>query len=265
MPTPRIVSLVPSLTHAVCDLGLKKHLVGCTQFCVEPPDLRRTAVVVGGTKDPALAEIAALRPTHILVNEEENKPEHIEACRALAPTYLSFPKAPRDVPGMLRQMGEFLDCRDAAESWVRKIEAVLTRVYEARAFSTLSDQRCLYYIWREPYMVAAADTYINAMLELAGLVNVAPGQTRYPELPVAAAAALRPDVLLLSSEPYPFRRRDLERLKGEWPNAILPTAVKADGQLFSWYGTMTLAALEALRAWMLGEDQVLVSGFKPIG
>ena len=128
MSSLRIVSLVPSLTHMVCDFGLKPSVVGCTTFCVDPPDLRRTAVDIGGTKNPDLDKIASLRPTHILVNEEENKPEHIVACEALAPTLRTFPKTPSDVPGLLRTVGAWLGKADAGERWAIEVEEGLRRV-----------------------------------------------------------------------------------------------------------------------------------------
>lgn len=249
----RIVSLVPSLTESVCELGLRGQLVGCTPFCVRPAGLQRTAVLVGGTKNPDLAAIAALKPTHVLVNDEENKPEHIEALTALAPTLRTFPKDPRDVPPMMRDLGRFLGVA-AAEDWARDIEGAIS----AMSFGTR--KRFLYYIWREPYMVAARDTYISAMLELAGWENALPaGGVRYPELTVEAARALRPDVILLSTEPYPFRIRDAERLKSEWPDA--PEMLKADGQLFSWYGTLAKEALAQMARWTAGADQHIVRPF----
>ncbi len=250
----RIVSLVPSLTETVCELGLRRELVGCTPFCVRPPGLQRTAALVGGTKDPDLAKVARLAPTHILVNEEENKPEHIAALHQLAPTLCTFPKDPREVPAMLRELGRFLglDAEGAAAAVERLAGAM--PVFATR-------KRFLYYIWREPYMVAARDTYISAMLELAGLENAMPaGVIRYPELTVAQARGLRPDFVLLSTEPYPFRSRDVERLKREWPDA--PEILKADGQLFSWYGTLAREALAQMALWVQDREQRLVRPFR---
>lgn len=235
----RIVSLVPSLTETVVSLGIGDELVGITKFCVEPPGLHRTAALVGGTKDPELEAIFALKPTHVFVNEEENKPEHIAELARRVPTLNTFPKGPADVPGMLREMAAFLGAGAAAEELARAIEAELER-----AEGTQVGRRALYYIWREPYMVVAEDTYISAMMKALGYENaVKDAATRYPELTVAAAKALRPDVIFLSTEPYPFRKRDVERLQGEWADEKAPPILKADGRLFSWYGSATLAAL----------------------
>ncbi len=241
MTQRRIVSLVPSLTETVVAIGLGDELVGITKFCVEPPGLHRTAALVGGTKDPELEAIFALKPTHVLVNEEENKPEHIAALGRRAPTLNTFPKAPADVPPMLRKIAAFLGAGSAAEELSRAIEGELET-----SSGTQVGRTALYYIWREPYMVVAEDTYISAMLKALGYENAMKDPaTRYPELTVAKAQALRPDVILLSTEPYPFRKRDVERLVGEWSAAgeKAPPILKADGRLFSWYGSATLAAL----------------------
>lgn len=239
----RIVSLVPSLTEMVCDFGLRDQLAGCTQFCVEPKGLHRTAAIVGGTKDPDLEKIRALAPTHVLVNEEENKPEHIAACQKIAPTYLSFPKGPRDVPALLRDTAAWLGAPQAiaaAEAAAKEIESALARL------SPTSGKRFLYLIWREPYMVAATDTYISAMLELVGWHNAAPDTgNRYPTMTVPEMQAAQPEVLLLSSEPYPFRKRDMERLQGEWGPSS-PAMRQVDGQMYSWYGTRLVKALPEL-------------------
>lgn len=238
----RIVSLVPSLTHMVCDLGLKDRIVGATTFCVEPPGLAKTVTLIGGTKDPDLDKIAALKPTHILVNEEENKPEHIAACERLAPTFVTFPKRPDEVPRLIREAGAWLEAAVAGEEWAAKAEATLTAMDAAvrRRAQAEAPLRALYLIWREPYMVASRDTYISGMMTMLGLDNVAPSTPRYPTMTEEQMRGVRPDVLLLSSEPYPFRNRDADRIRAAWPDA--PRIEKIDGRLMSWYGTMLVRA-----------------------
>jgi len=247
----------------VADFGLREQIVGCTSFCVEPKGLARTARLVGGTKDPDLQAIRELAPTHILVNEEENKPEHIRACTEIAETFVTFPRSPFDLPALLEEAGRFLDeagvARRFASEAAQALQDVKAAVRRRQAAERTPKRRFLYYIWREPYMVAAEDTYISAMLELAGLENAAPKGGRYPELQVAAARLAGADLVLFSTEPYPFRRRDVERLREEWPEA--PEVLKADGQLFSWYGTMGVKALKELHRWVSGDEQELVRRF----
>jgi ABC-type hemin transport system substrate-binding protein len=238
----RIVSLVPSLTHMVCDFGLRDAIVGCTSFCVEPPGLAKVVKVVGGTKDPDLEAIKALEPTHVLVNVEENKPEHIEALQALAPTLVTFPKKPADVPPMLREAGAFLGVAGKAEEHAIAVTEAVEALKKAGARGT--KLRYIYLIWREPYMAVGTDTYIAGMLAAAGMRDAMDGQERYPTLTVEEMQRARPDVVFMSTEPYPFRARDAARLRSEWPGA--PQILRIDGQALSWYGTMTAAAASAL-------------------
>ncbi len=233
----RIVSLVPSLSETVCDLGLRDSLVGCTNFCVEPKDLHRTATRIGGTKDPDLQLIRSLRPTHILANQEENLREPILELAREIPTLVTFPKGPEDVPNMLREMGRFLACETVTENWASAIDALLQSPYR-------EPRRFLYMIWQNPYMLAGPDTYISRTLGQIGWINAYQGPERYPTMDVTDLDACRADIILLSSEPYPFRKRDAEKLKAQWPTA--PRLARVDGQMLSWFGTRTKEALEQI-------------------
>lgn len=237
----RIVSLVPSLTETLADWGLRDEIVGCTQFCVEPPQLHRTASLVGGTKDFSVEAIRKLQPTHIIANREENPKEPIEVLQADYPLLVTFPRSPLEVPAMLRELHRFLGDVEGAEASAEKIETALAQRKD------LGGGKCFaYFIWREPYMIAGPDTYISRFLELFGWRNAYQGEERYPALTLEALRELKADRLFFSSEPYPFRRRDATRLRGEW--AEVPPIYKIDGQLMSWYGTRTLKALQTFEA-----------------
>ncbi len=242
----RIVSLVPSLSETVCDFGLRESLVGCTHFCIEPKDLHRTAQAVGGTKDPDLDLIRSLRPTHILANQEENVKDAVLALAREFSTLITYPRGPLDVPDMLRSLGSFLDSRVSAETWAQKIEEKLS--LKARH----APAKFLYLIWQNPYMAAGQDTYISRSLERLGLIPSYQGEQRYPILQIADMQACTPDILFLSSEPYPFRKRDAMKLREAWPE--VPRMALIDGQMLSWFGTRTLKALEVLeqdeKAWL---------------
>ena len=240
----RIVSLVPSLTETLVHLGLRSELVGCTSFCVDPPDLHRDVTIVGGTKDFDVEKILALRPTHIIANQEENTREPIEVLASRVPTLVSFPKGPADVPAMLRDMGRFLDCLRVAEQLSQAIEAQL--VLCRQTVDALEHRvKFLYLIWREPYMVAGCDTYISRLLECAGWVNAYQGAERYPALSSAEIATLGVDEILLSSEPFPFRNRHAQKLRDE--GVRHGSMSKIDGKTCSWFGWRTLPALEFIR------------------
>ncbi len=257
----RIVSLVPSVTATVAGLGHEADIVGCTTFCVDPPGLARRAVVVGGTKDPDIAKIRALSPDRILVNSEENRPVDIAACREIAPVLESFPKSPEDVPRMIRDIGAFIDA-ERAEEYARETETALNALKEAAKIRGAGAGRFVYLVWRNPWMVAGADSYISRFLEMAGFRN-AIAEPRYPRLTMREIAEARPDIVFFSSEPWPFRRRDCESFAEEWSavakdagagaRAELPDLLKIDGKAISWHGTETKRAATSLRLWLAGE------------
>jgi iron complex transport system substrate-binding protein len=247
----RIVSLVPSLTHLLVDLGLRDSLVGCTKFCIEPPGLQHTASVCGGTKDPDLDQIAQLKPTHILVNEEENKPEHIAALGEIASVLNTFPKSPEDAPGMIRDICNFHGIQDERD-YAGQIEQLISEVKVLRAGS--KEKSFMYFIWRSPWMIVSEDTYISRMLGLLGFRNVCKTENRYPEVTFPLVGEC-PDILFFSTEPFPFRKRDIGFLYSEWSDH--PPVMKADGMLCSWYGSMLIKALKEAKKYCMGESQQL--------
>ena len=257
MTENRIVSLVPSLTHTLACCGFQSEIVGCTQFCVLPSDLHRTAKLVGGTKDPNMSLIQKLSPTHIFVNEEENREDDISECRLICPTIVTFPKGPQEVPKMLKDMGKGLSNTSAFNDLSGEIFQVLNRI--GNDSSPISSRRFLYLIWREPYMAVSIDTYISRTLEYFGFENAISTEKRYPELTVEEIENLEADLIFLSSEPYPFRERDAIRLKSEIPRC--PDLYRIDGRLLSWYGTLTLDALRVLEDYSLGNEQESIKRF----
>lgn len=255
-PKHSIVSLVPSLTETVGETALRDSLSGVTQFCTHPKGLHRKATLVGGTKDPNLEAIAALKPSHVLVNDEENKPEHIEWLQQRFPTLVTSPTSLTDVPAMLTDMADFLSCTGQSlaqlQHWQEQLSLKLRDLEQlkARQDDKAQSRSFLYFIWREPYMVAGPGSYISNSIELAGLRNHHRGlEPRYPELAEAELAKLRKNSsveLWLSSEPYPFRNRDIERLRPIVGDEI--TIRKVDGRLHSWYGYSSLALITTLLA-----------------
>ena len=237
----RIVSLVPSLTSTLCAVGLRSQIVGCTKFCVVPADLHRDVTLVGGTKDPDIAAIRALRPTHILVNEEENTLAHVEEIRGMAATLVTFPKGPEDVPGMLREMGAFFGSRSGCDELADRIDGML-----ASPAPRVSSCRYIYMIWQSPYMTISNDTYIARCLDRLGWVNaIGEESTRYPQIEVAEIDQLQPDRILLATEPYPFRARDAGKLREQLAHGV--EILRIDGRLTQWYGDLTADLLLAMQ------------------
>lgn len=227
--TPRrIVSLVPSQTELLHALGLDAEVVGITRFCIHPAAWYRTKARVGGTKDYGLERIAALQPDLILGNKEENEAASIAALDRDYPVWMSDIATLSDALTMIEGVGALVGRADAAQALVADIRAAWARL------AGLPRERVAYFIWRKPYMVAAGDTFIDAMLDAAGFDNVYADARRYPEVSLDGLAALRPDRILLSSEPYPFKAQHLAAFQAACPDAVVQCV---DGTYFSWYGS----------------------------
>jgi len=235
----RIVSLCPSLTELVFDLGLGADLVAITKYCIYPADGVAAIETVGGTKDPDVERIVALAPDVVLVNEEENRREDAEALEAAGLCLAnSFPKTARDTAAMVRDYGRVLEVPERAEAIATDIEARTTAV-EQRAAARGATRSFLYLIWRKPWMACGTDTFPSALLEQAGGQNALAGdQRRFPDLDAAAIAALDPDLVLLSSEPFPFEAKHAEEL-AEATGLPVERFRLVDGEDLSWHGSRT--------------------------
>jgi ABC-type Fe3+-hydroxamate transport system substrate-binding protein len=235
----RLVSLCPSLTETVFSLGRGADLVGRSKFCVHPAPAVDAIERVGGTKNPKIERIVALRPDLVLMNDEENRREDAEALAAAGVRVLS--SFPRDVPTAAAAVRELGARIGAADAGARLADAILRA---AAALPRRAPVRFAYLVWRRPYMAVGDDTYISALLAAAGGVNAlaAPGRGRYFEVTAAELAAAAPDLLLLSSEPFPFAARHAEDLVAE--TRLAPARVRlCDGELLSWHGARTVAGL----------------------
>ncbi len=234
----RIVSLVPSLTELVCELGMAGNLVGRTGFCVHPASAVRGIPKVGGTKTVNLEKIRALEPTHVILNKDENLKETADALAAFVPNLVvTHPLGPLDNLALYRQLGAAFGREAEAESLCARFQAA----YEAAAGRQYPERRVLYLIWKDPWMTVSRDTYISRTLALFGM-RTAPENSleRYPKLQRLDAGGI--DLTLLSSEPYRFTAKHLaevETLTGK-------PALLVDGEMTSWYGPRAIAGLAYL-------------------
>jgi ABC-type Fe3+-hydroxamate transport system substrate-binding protein len=244
-PDFRIVSLVPSLTELLFDLGLGAHVVGRTGFCVHPRDAVRAVPKVGGTKDARLERVRDLRPTHAIVNIDENALPTVEALRAFVPhVIVTHPQAPADNLALYRLFGGVFGREREAE----RLCADLQRELDACRALDWPRETVLYLIWKDPWMTIAADTYIASTLAMVGWdVPHGPGgergAARYPVVELEAEAT-RVARVLLSTEPYRFRDRHAAELRTRFP----PRPVDLiDGEMTSWYGSRAIRGLAWLR------------------
>jgi len=226
----RIISVVPSQTELLFDLGLDQEVVGITKFCVHPESWYRSKTRVGGTKTLNIDKIRALKPDLVIANKEENRKEDVEAIREFFPVWTSDIVTMADALGMIRELGMITGMEDKAFEIAGKIEKGFGEIRPVR-------KRAAYLIWKKPYMVAGGNTFINTMLNLSGIENVFDQKSRYPQVNIEDLKSENIELLLLSSEPYPFKMRDIEELTKILFKAKI---VLADGEMFSWYGSRLL-------------------------
>lgn len=236
-PPRRIISLVPSTTESVHALGAGDRLVGVTRYCVLPPEAREKTSVVGGTKSPRLDVIRSLKPDLILGNKEENREQDVRELETVAPVYVAFPRDLTTALEELQKLGALLQRDDTAGKLVDNLALARTNlIQEAR---TRAPFRFLYLIWQKPYMAAGTATFIDALIREAGGRNAVDSEAgRYPQLSVPEIEELRPDVVLFSSEPFPFEAKHTTEFLSATsdPSSLKGRTLLVDGQLLSWHG-----------------------------
>lgn len=234
----RVVSLCPSLTELVFDLGRGADLVGRTRFCIHPAEGVESVERVGGTKNPRIDRIVTLQPDLVLMNEEENRREDADALAAAGlNVHTSMPRTAGETAGMVRSIANALDAREAGEAIAADIERRAARV-SAAALGRPSVPYA-YLIWRDPWMSVNNDTFIAELLGMAGGRNVfADRPDRYPTVSLDEIKEANPAAVLLSSEPFPFAARHVDELAAalDWPASRF---VLVDGELLSWHGSRT--------------------------
>ena len=239
----RIVSLVPSQTELLVHLGLRNFLVGITKFCVHPGDLRKTTTVVGGTKRVHLDRVKRLNPEIILCNMEENTPEMVGALEEIAPVHVSDVRNLDDAIDLIGQYGEIFDVPTKAACLKAEIEKAARKL--AQELEGEPPKRAAYLIWKKPWMAVGKDTFIDHLMARNHLENIfLPGEGRYPEFEVDSLKEREAELILLSSEPFPFGEKERQSLRGMFGPARVHLV---NGQYFSWYGSRLKAAFEYFR------------------
>jgi ABC-type Fe3+-hydroxamate transport system substrate-binding protein len=230
----RIISVVPSQTELLFYLGLDKEIIGITKFCIHPADKFKQTTKVGGTKQLNIKLIKELKPDLIIANKEENERSQIEELMTICPVWISDISNLDEALDMIKGIGQLVG---------REAEATALTGLITQRFAQLNipsqNLKVAYLIWRKPYMVAGRNTFIDDMLQRSGLTNGFE-QDRYPEITNEILIEANPDVIFLSSEPYPFKQKHIDEFKALLPNAKV---VLVDGEMFSWYGNRLLEAV----------------------
>lgn len=236
----RIISLVPSLTELVIDLGMEEHLVGRTRFCVHPQEVVEQIPIIGGTKNPRLDKIRNLNPDYIIANKEENRPEDIKALIRDFEVNVTEIATIEDGLIAIHELGKKLDATEKAERLIFNIQQVLRERPDVPELNTA------YMIWKKPWMTVGGDTYIHDILNYWKLPNVFGDQKRYPKINLEDLQRKNPDLILLSSEPYPFKEKHLVQIEEVCPAARV---LLVEGEWFSWYGSRMELAFKRLNGW----------------
>jgi ABC-type Fe3+-hydroxamate transport system substrate-binding protein len=228
----RIISIVPSQSELLWDLGLREELKGITKFCIHPDEMFRSVERVGGTKKLDIEKIRELKPDLIIGNKEENERGQIELLQKEFNVWMSDIFNFEDALAMMTSLGEITGREKEAAELTLRIRTFLPSLQKMFRPRTVA-----YFIWKDPYMLAASNTYIDHLLSFTGLTNAAAHLTRYPEVTFDQLKELKPDLCFLSSEPFPFKEKHIEELKQILPES---TVLIVDGEMFSWYGSRVL-------------------------
>ena len=246
MEPERIVSLVPSLTEALFAFGVGSRIVGRTRYCTQPPARVGRVAKIGGTKKVDVDRVLGLEPDLVIAVREENTREDIAEIRESGvPVFVGAPETVEDALGMLRELAGLIGAPEA-EAVLGSIERVYGRLCGAGSGET---RRCFVPIWKGPYMSVGSDTYVHDVLRVCGGENVCGGSTRYPVVTLEEVEALKPEVVLLPDEPYPFSAEDLAELYAlDIPAAREDRIHLVDGKLLTWYGPRMASSLSQLSA-----------------
>ena len=232
--------MVPSLTELLIDLGLSNQIVGRTRFCIHPSNKISTIPNIGGTKNPNIEKIRDLEPDLVITNKEENRKEDVD-------TIIEFCEV----------IVTEINTIDDALFWISKLGLTLGKTEESNTLidqirehipieSNLNHIPTAYFIWKDPWMSVGHDTYIHDVMHRFGFRNVFSNQTRYPSITIDELVILNPKLILLSSEPFPFKEKHIQELMNELPESNIQLV---DGEWFSWYGSRMLPSFKRIKSW----------------
>ena len=233
----KIISLVPSQTELLYWLGLEEETIAITKFCVHPEVWFRTKTRIGGTKAIDIEKIMELKPDLIIANKEENVKEQVEALAETFPVWITDVTDLNGALGMIKDIGQLTGTEEKAESLITQIKEQFSILNAELRIQ--NSTKAAYLIWKDPYMTVGGDTFINSMMEAAGYKNIFAGSERYPEIEIADLQSAGCQLLILSSEPYPFSQKHITELQQQLPGTKI---ILADGEMFSWYGSRLLLA-----------------------
>lgn len=247
----RIISLVPSQTELLHYLGLEEETAGITKFCIHPKEWYRSKTRIGGTKTINIKRVQELKPDLIIANKEENVKDQIDELAKYFNVWVTDVNNVADALRMINDIGTLTGKIAAAQKLVTAIQTGFAKMQ----LSNNKVKTC-YLIWKDPYMTVGRDTFIHDILQHCGLQNIFAGQTRYPEVSIEALQNIKPQLIILSSEPYPFKQKHIDELQQQLPGTII---ILADGEMFSWYGSRMLLISQYLNTLLSDINRLLAN------
>jgi len=240
MNPQRIISLVPSLTELIIYFGLQKNVIGRTRFCIHPEDVVSEIPIIGGTKNPNLEKIMKMEPDLIIANAEENRKEDVEFLRDRFRVVVTDIKSVEDALLSIYELGSVFGMIQKSEELIGAIQAELRQVPDEPVLDIA------YFIWKDPWMTVGRDTYIHSVMDHYHLNNVFTDCKRYPRITLSDVTKRKPDYILLSSEPYPFKEKHIKEVEKVCTSSGV---VLVEGEWFSWYGSRMLQSFNKLRVF----------------
>ena len=235
-PPQKIISLVPSLTELLSYFNLDKEVIGITKFCVHPDKWFTAKTRVGGTKNINIDLIKKLNPDLVIANREENVKEQIEGLAKEFDVWVTDVNTFEDALLMINDIGELTHKGIDASKLIKGINSNFSQLKTPKKLSPTC-----YLIWQDPYMTIGGDTFINDMMKYCGFQNIFENHVRYPEISTEQLSTSNCQLILLSSEPYPFKQKHVDELQKTLPGKKI---ILVDGEMFSWYGSRLLLAPE---------------------
>jgi len=237
-PPERIVSLVPSVSYTLDYFGVDNQVVGITRFCKLPQSWRKKKTIIGGTKDIKIDRIKALQPDLIIANKEENNKEAVELLRDIAPVYVSDVFDFTTNNKFINDLGILLHKAEVSKKIIEGISLKLSYLQNTR-----KTYRSVYFIWQNPWMTVGGDTFIHQMMFYAGFANLYANQKRYPVTNIEELKDLKPEIVFLSSEPFPFKVKHQKILQSYLTDTSI---LLVEGEAFTWFGAYMLYGLDYL-------------------
>ena len=241
----KIISLVPSQTELLCYLEMEEEVVGITKFCIHPDRWYRNKTRVGGTKNIQFETIDQISPDLIIANKEENVKEQVEKLAEKYEVWITDVNNLYDAIAMIEDIGKLIGKQGQGRELTAKIKQGFLEL--KKLYSTRRKIPTAYFIWENPYMVAAGNTFINDMMNYCGLENVFSNLKRYPEIMLDELVKRETELILLSSEPYPFKKKHIDEFQKDLPGIKI---ILADGEMFSWYGNRLLKSVDYFHSFL---------------